>query len=203
MATIYIRNDQHAGTATASVDFSGQPLRVAFSFELPCLPSPELDQSGDSGPTTPYSGLETLSPLPNPFRDSSRVTLAFVLAPGQQYPAALQIVSRRLREELGRTMELSFEAVDFCPKPFLTTAEIETLRLKYQGFTAKQVARIRACSPRTVEKHIENVYHKTGAQKLTPEMLRLMETCFYVLLPDTSWGTRNRTSDVNRPRSTL
>lgn len=201
MGRIYVRSCRDYDQAASTELCAEHPVRIAFSFdEQRGLPEQLISSSGVDL-ISKYPGGDRTSRFSRRLRPKSRADFAFVFDDAQTYSADLDAITRRLLEELSRDWDLSFEVIHGFAHPLLTTAEIETLRLKYHGFTAKQIARIRACSPRTVEKHIENVYHKTGAQKLTPEMLRLMETCFYVLLPDTSWYTKLHDLGDNRPRT--
>jgi hypothetical protein len=183
-----------------------EPFRLAFRFEgqrdnapTARVPAPAVLIE----PVLANASLMLVGELIDRPQSHQPTTVTFVMSEGIPESRELQLLSRRLRDEIGRQSKISFDVVDDCAYPFLTSAEIQTLRFKYQGFTAKQIARVRGCSPRTVEKHIENVYQKTAAGKLTPDMLRLMETCFYVLLSEPRGQLNSRAPDNTRTTSLL
>ena len=53
----------------------------------------------------------------------------------------------------------------------LTEIETEICDLLFIGKTAKQIANIRTCSYRTIERHRANIKIKLGGEKLSPYML--------------------------------
>ena len=56
----------------------------------------------------------------------------------------------------------------------LTEIERQVCRLLSRGRTAKQIALVRECSRRTVERHIANVKSKVEGAKLSPAVLCLI-----------------------------
>ena len=53
----------------------------------------------------------------------------------------------------------------------LTAIEYAVCSLLFLGNTAKEIATIRNCSFRTIEKHIENIKMKIGGRRLSPIIL--------------------------------
>ncbi|MBI1266536.1 MAG: hypothetical protein GC193_03790 [Cryomorphaceae bacterium] len=49
-------------------------------------------------------------------------------------------------------------------EPLLSAVEMEILRLIREGYISKEIANIRKCSPRTIEKHRSNIMKKLQLQ---------------------------------------
>ena len=79
--------------------------------------------------------------------------------PGRDFDENDRLVLRLLRPHL----ETAFRRLTF-PAPRLTPRETDVLRLVRDGQTNKQIARRLEVTEATVEKHLENVYARTGVQ---------------------------------------
>lgn len=90
--------------------------------------------------------------------------------PGRDFDESDRLVLRLLRPHL----ETAFRRLAF-PAPRLTPRETDVLRLVRDGQTNKQIARRLAVTQATVEKHLENVYARTGVQSRV-QAVNLFET---------------------------
>jgi DNA-binding NarL/FixJ family response regulator len=72
----------------------------------------------------------------------------------------------------------------------MTTREVEILGLLAQGFTADQMAHITRISPRTVRKHLENIYEKMQCHDRLIAVRRAAD--LGLISPDASNGSQRR-----------
>ncbi len=87
----------------------------------------------------------------------------------QKFEGGLAQHIQRLVEAIVEFVEPPAEAAPEAPAPAagattLTVREIEVLALLVKGLSNREMAEQLVLSPRTVERHLENVYRKTGAR---------------------------------------
>lgn len=61
---------------------------------------------------------------------------------------------------------------------YITRRESNVLNFLRQGYTAKAIAKILSCSPRTIEKHVENIKHKFDAHTKSELIYKLSDSIF-------------------------
>ncbi len=171
--------DEPAPVALAYIAFAGVPAEpVGFAFDLSRLdPSQGFTLGLDRVSSRQGTARARIS---GSNRQGQRLKLSVkVVAPGVSGPSLLKAsVEDQLQSVLGTSFSVAVELAPALEKSLLTPSEIDILRLRYRGLTAKEIAKYRGCSHRTVEKHIENITQKAGVTKMVPAMLQVMEECF-------------------------
>lgn len=76
--------------------------------------------------------------------------------------------SEQSKSDLEHQIHVVKEALILDP---LTEIELQICSLMYLGKTAKEIAIIRDCSYRTVERHVANIRLKIRGEKLSPAVL--------------------------------
>lgn len=129
-------------------------------------------------PTYDDHGMSHLLTIPLAVTPRHLCAIALMRS-GSDFPARCLQLARQLQPVLGGIYALRDRVGPLQPGPRdgdtgipVTTRELAVLDLMADGLIAAAIARQLGISPRTVSKHIENIYRKLGAHDRTSAVLR-------------------------------
>ena len=162
-----LREIREIGDASAPRDIQAELMRTEYSVDVSQLvglvstPTLVLHALGDT--FVPFAlGRDLASCIPG----AEFVPFEGV---GNGPVAHRHVIAREVRRFLFATLRTSIQATSEELRPGeypggLTPREMEVLRLVASGCSSREIAEVMVLSVRTVERHITNVYSKTGAR---------------------------------------
>ncbi len=166
---VHITNNRLAMSAKSALDMAGQFVLTVRQDGSVVWSTPQVNQllesSGDTGLLENEMGLQIANWLmQKPSRDMS-LTLATVkralklIMLGETRPG--EYLLRVADQDTPNDSNILQEAMD------LTTRQAEVLYWIAKGKTNSEIGLILGTSPRTVNKHLENIYRKLGVENRT------------------------------------